>query len=113
MSDTTTTNTSGTCELVLDYVYGELDEARKRTFEEHLPTCARCQQEVASFGRVRAAVKRVMPAVEPSTSLGGGALHAQLMHAAAQRRPRRGVLLAFPRKVMQHPALSAAAMFAI
>ena len=29
----TTTNTTSACELVLDYVYGELDEARKRTFE--------------------------------------------------------------------------------
>ena len=38
----TTTNTSGACELVLDYVYGELDEARKKSFEEHLPTCASC-----------------------------------------------------------------------
>ncbi|HEX8951340.1 MAG TPA: zf-HC2 domain-containing protein, partial [Polyangia bacterium] len=65
-----TTNTSGACELVLDYVYGELDEARKRTFEEHLPACARCQQEVASLGRVRTAVKRVMPAVEPTAPLG-------------------------------------------
>ena len=55
----TTTNTSPSCELVLDYVYGELDEAGKRAFEEHLPNCARCQQEVKSFGRVRAAVKRV------------------------------------------------------
>lgn len=108
----TTTNTSGACELVLDYVYGELDEARKRTFEEHLPTCARCQQEVASFGRVRTAAKRVMPAVEPPASL-GGALHAQLMHAAAQRKPRRGILLAFPRKIVEHPALSAAAMFVL
>lgn len=108
----TETNTSGACELALDYVYGELDEARKRTFEEHLPTCARCQQEVASFGRVRTAVKRVMPAVEPTAPL-GGALHAQLMHAAAQRKPRRGVLLAFPRKMVEHPALSAAAMFVL
>ncbi|HEX9104812.1 MAG TPA: zf-HC2 domain-containing protein, partial [Polyangia bacterium] len=107
-----TTNTSGACELVLDYVYGELDEARKRTFEEHLPACARCQQEVASLGRVRTAVKRVMPAVEPTAPL-GGALHAQLMHAAAQRKPRRGVLLAFPRKIVEHPALSAAAMFVL
>ncbi|HEX6837965.1 MAG TPA: zf-HC2 domain-containing protein [Polyangia bacterium] len=108
----TTTNTSGTCELVLDYVYGELDEARKKSFEEHLPTCASCQREVASFGKVRAAVKRVMPAAEPPASL-GGALHAQLMHAAAQRKPRRGILLAFPRKIMEHPALSAAAMFVL
>jgi hypothetical protein len=108
----TTTNTSGACELVLDYVYGELDEARKRTFEEHLPTCARCQQEVASFGRVRTAAKRVMPAVEPTAPL-AGALHAQLMHAAAQRKPKRGVLLSFPRKIVEHPALSAAAMFVL
>jgi hypothetical protein len=108
----TTTNTNAACELVLDYVYGELDEARKRTFEEHLPTCARCQQEVASFGRVRSAVKRVMPAVEPTAPL-GGALHAQLMHAAAQRKPKRGVLLSFPRKIVEHPALSAAAMFVL
>ena len=108
----TTTNTSGACELVLDYVYGELDEARKRTFEEHLPTCARCQQEVASFGKVRTAVKRVMPAVEPTAQI-AGALHAQLMHAAAQRKPRRGVLLSFPRKIVEHPALSAAAMFVL
>jgi len=108
----TTTNTSGACELVLDYVYGELDEARKRTFEEHLPTCATCQREVASFGKVRTAVKRVMPAVEPTAQI-AGALHAQLMHAAAQRKPRRGVLLSFPRKIVEHPALSAAAMFVL
>src|SRR4029077_11702522 len=81
-----TINASGACELVLDYVYGELDEARKRTFEEHLPTCARCQREVTSFGRVRTAAKRVMPAVEPTAQI-AGALHAQLMHAAAQRKP--------------------------
>jgi putative zinc finger protein len=112
--DETTPHTpqNGTCELLLDYVYGELDEARKRTFEEHLPGCARCQQEAASFGRVRTAVKTVMPAVEPTAPL-AGALHAQLMHAAAQRKPRRGVLLAFPRKIVEHPALSAAAMFVL
>jgi anti-sigma factor RsiW len=108
----TTPHTNDACELLLDYVYGELDEARKRTFEEHLPGCARCQQEVASFGRVRTAAKRMMPAVEPTAPL-AGALHAQLMHAAAQRKPRRGVLLAFPRKIVEHPALSAAAMFVL
>ena len=108
----TTANTNAACELVLDYVYGELDEARKRAFEEHLPGCARCQQEVASFGRVRTAAKRLMPAVEPPAQL-GGALHTQLMHAAAQRKPRRGMLLAFPRKIVEHPALSAAAMFVL
>src|SRR6185312_16988834 len=111
MSDTTT-QPSSECDKLLDYVYGELDEAGKRAFEEHLPACARCQDDVAKLGRVRTAAKRVLPSVEPPASL-GGALHAQLMHAAAQRKPRRGILLAFPRKIMQHPALSAAAMFAI
>lgn len=112
MSETTPNSTNDACEQLLDYVYGELDDARKRAFEEHLAGCARCQTEAASFGRVRAAVKRVMPAVEPSGNV-ACALHAQLMHAAAQRKPRRGVLLAFPRKVMQHPAWAMAAMFTI
>ena len=107
-----TTHTTGTCERALDYVYGELDEAQKRAFEEHLPGCARCQAEVASLGRARTAARRVLPAVEPPAAL-GGALHAQLMHAAAQRKPRRGLLLSFPRKIVEHPALSAAAMFVI
>src|SRR5262249_55107693 len=64
---------------------------------------------VKSFGRVRTAVKRVMPAVEPPAAI-GGALHAQLMHAAAQRKPRRGILFAFPRKIVEHPAMAAAAV---
>lgn len=107
-----TPHTTGPCEQLLDYVYGELDEAGTRAFEEHLAGCARCQAEAKSFGRVRAASKKLMPTVEPSPTL-GGALHAQLMHAAAQRQPRRGVLLAFPRKIVEHPAWAAAAMFAI
>jgi anti-sigma factor RsiW len=100
------------CEQLLDYVYDMLDEAQKRTFEEHLATCPRCQAEAASFGRVRQATARLMPAVEPTAAL-GGALHAQLMHAASQRKASRGKLLSFPRKVMQHPAWAAAAMFVI
>jgi hypothetical protein len=103
---------TGPCEQLLDYVYGELDEAGKRAFEEHLKGCARCQADVASFGKVRTATKRLLPSVEPTGPL-PGALHAQLMHAAAQHKPRRGVLLAFPRKIVQHPAWAAAAMFAI
>jgi anti-sigma factor RsiW len=100
------------CEQLLDYVYDMLDEPQKGAFEEHLATCARCQAEAASFGKVRQATARLMPAVEPPAAL-TGALHAQLMHAAAQRKPARGKLLSFPRRVMQHPAWAAAAMFVI
>ena len=104
MSDTTKP-TNDPCELLLDFVYGELDEARRRAFEEHLPGCARCQQEVASFGRVRTAAKRLLPSVEPTAPL-TGALHTQLMHAAAQRQPRRGVAAGVP---AQDPRASGAA----
>lgn len=100
------------CEQLLDYVYDMLDEAPKRAFEEHLATCPRCQAEAASFGKVRQATARLLPPVEPPAAL-AGALHAQLMHAASQRKPARGKLLSFPRRVMQHPAWAAAAMFVI
>jgi hypothetical protein len=100
------------CEQLLDYIYGELDEAQKQAFEAHLPSCARCQPEVASLGRTRQAAKRLMPAVEPPANL-TGALHAQLMHAASQRRPKRGVVLQLFRRVAQHPQMAAAAMFLV
>jgi hypothetical protein len=100
------------CDQLLDYVYGELDDAQKQAFEAHLPSCARCQPEVVSFGRTRQAAKRLMPAVEPPANL-TGALHAQLMHAASQRRPKRGVVLQLFRRVAQHPQMAAAAMFLV
>src|SRR5258708_34585755 len=100
MSDTTQNSTSDACEQLLDYVYGELDEARKRTFEEHLPGCARCQQEAASFGRVRTAAKRLMPAEGPTGPV-TGAPHAQRMHAAAQPKPTRGVQRDLPGNIMR------------
>jgi hypothetical protein len=105
-------HTSTPCEQLLDYAYGELDEAGRRAFEAHLASCARCAAELKSFGRVRTATERLMPKVEPSEAL-TGALHAQLMHAAAQRKPKRGGILAFPRKLIEHPGWAAAAMFVI
>jgi|GEM_PF-5483454 len=117
----TTTNTQngsaesgGMCEQALDYAYDELTGEAKAAFERHLPTCARCQAEVASFGRVRGAVRAVMPLVEPPpASAQMGSLHAQLMHAAAQRRPA-GKVLSFGgrvKKVVLHPAFAMAASF--
>jgi hypothetical protein len=115
MSDESTHNEAtppAMCDRLLDFVYGELDEAGKREFEAHLATCARCQSEAASFGRSRQAARHVMPSVEPPANL-TGALHAQLMHAASQRRPKRGVVLQLFRRVAQHPQMAAAAMFVI
>lgn len=106
------TSQTAACEQLLDYVYDMLDAPQKAAFEQHLATCARCQAEAASFGKVRQATAKLMPDVEPPPAL-MGALHAQLMHAAAQRKPSRGKLLTFPRRIMQHPAWAAAAMFVI
>jgi hypothetical protein len=111
VSEEATNSAQPTCEQLLDYVYGELGEADKAAFEAHLPTCPRCQAEVTSLGRTRQAARRLMPTVEAPANL-TGPLHAQLMHAASQRRPKRGVVLIF-RRVAQHPQLAAAAMFLV
>jgi hypothetical protein len=108
MSEATTNHSDRTCDALLDYLYGELEGAGRAAFEAHLPGCARCQADVASFGKVRGAVKEVLPAVEPPPST-TGALHAQLMHAAASARPSRGKVLPLIRRVVSHPGYAAAA----
>jgi hypothetical protein len=95
------------CDAALDYLYGLLEGEAKARFETHLATCARCQEELAAFGKVRAIAKAALPPVEPSERL-TGALHAQLLHAAAQRKPK-GKVLPFMRRVFRHPAYAAAA----
>jgi hypothetical protein len=61
------------------------------------------------YQRVRTAVRDALPAVEPP-QVATGALHQQLLHAAAQRRPpQRGKLLTFARRVVAHPGYAAAA----
>ncbi|HZS36748.1 MAG TPA: zf-HC2 domain-containing protein, partial [Polyangia bacterium] len=97
------------CERALDYAYGELDGAQAAEFERHMKDCARCQSELALMKRVRTAVRAVLPSVEPPQAA-TGALHAQLLHAAAQRRPpRTGKVLQFARRVVSHPGYAAAA----
>jgi hypothetical protein len=95
------------CDQALDYLYAMLEGEAKTRFEAHLATCPRCQEELAAFGKVRVAAQSAMPAVEPSERL-AGPLHAQLMHAASQRKPR-GKVLPFLRRVVSHPGYAAAA----
>lgn len=102
------------CERLLEFAYDELEGEAAESFRAHLASCAKCQSELDGIRRVRGAVHAALPAVEPPEA-SSGALHAQLLHAAAQRRPAapRGKLLAFARKVSQHPAYAAAAMFLV
>jgi anti-sigma factor RsiW len=110
-----TENRTGTCEQLLEYAYGELGAEPRRAFEQHLAGCASCQAELASLERVRGAVKASLPLVEPPVNV-TGALHAQLLHAAAQRAGGRGKLRQLRRKLprlLLSPAFLAAAMFVV
>lgn len=97
------------CDQALDYLYSMLEGDDKARFEQHLATCARCQAELASFGSVRKVAQEALATVEPSERL-TGALHQQLLHAAAQRKPR-GRVIPFLRRVVSHPGYAAAAAF--
>jgi hypothetical protein len=108
MSESTENISTSACDRLLDYVYGEMGADDKRAFEEHIAGCARCKAEVAGFERVRGAVREALPQVEPPSER-LSALHAQLLHAAAQRRPSRGKVLQFARKIVMHPGYAAAA----
>jgi hypothetical protein len=111
MSEQTQNTPSAPCDALLDYAYGELEGAAKEAFEQHLAECEKCKRELEAFGKVRGAARAALPLLDPPAAA-TGALHAQLLHAAAQRKPSRattGKLLSFPRRVMQHPGLLAAA----
>ena len=94
-------------ERVLDYAYDMLSDGEKASFEAHLATCSRCRVELAATGHVRQVTRAALPMIEPGARL-TGALHAQLMHEAAQRKPA-GKMLPFMRRVLKHPAYAAAA----
>lgn len=68
-------------ELMMDWLYEELDPARSARVAEHAGGCARCSAELAALRRTREAF-RDMPDLEPPP-----ALSAILLHEAARRAP--------------------------
>ena len=68
-------------ELMMDWLYEELDPARSARVAEHAGGCARCSAELASLRRTREAF-REMPDLDPPP-----ALSAILLHEAARRAP--------------------------
>ncbi len=99
-----------TDELVVEYLYEELDAAKTRAIEAHADGCARCHAELASLKRTRAAFS-ALPAVEPPASVS-----ANLLREAASRAPvadAAGWLERFFRPMAMHPAFSAAAAFVL
>ena len=51
------------------YVDGELDEADKALFHEHLADCAECRPEVAALERLRASIRQQAPAYRAPPAL--------------------------------------------
>ena len=51
-------------ELMVDFLYRELDASRGDAFRTHVATCPRCGAELASLERTRQAM-RALPEAEP------------------------------------------------
>jgi anti-sigma factor RsiW len=100
-------------ELMMDYLYQELDGSQAEAFRSHLVGCNRCNAELEAFQRTRTAM-RELPEAEPSQ-----AVTARLLHEAAKRAPRPaqeeesgGLLSWFAglfRPLVAHPGWAAAA----
>ena len=106
-------------ELMMDWLYQELDDSSSARVAEHVQGCARCSAEASALQRTRAAFRDLSP-VEPPT-----AVSAILLHEAARRAPAVAVAAApraadaeggfwarvrsWFRPIMLHPAAAAVA----
>lgn len=68
-------------ELMMDWLYQELDESSSARVAEHVEGCPRCSAEASALQRTRAAFRDLSPAEPPV------ALSAILLHEAARRAP--------------------------
>ena len=109
-------------EQLLDYVYGELSDAERKIFADHLVTCTTCPAQVQSFGNIRQEFQQ-RPAIEPAgeamqrmTALLMQAAAAEHGKAAATAADGGGKVLAFRarglRRILFHPASSVMAVAA-
>ncbi|MDQ2877055.1 MAG: zf-HC2 domain-containing protein, partial [Actinomycetota bacterium] len=57
-------------ELTAAYVLDALDPQDEASFARHLPDCARCQDAVARFTEITAALAQTAPPAEPDPALG-------------------------------------------
>ncbi len=48
-------------EILVAYLYDDIDPADRAAFDRHLPTCVRCRADLAAFGGVRAQLGRWAP----------------------------------------------------
>lgn len=97
---------TGIHELTAGYALDALDPEDRRTYEAHLPDCARCREELASFWDVAGALAAASSGPAPSPDLRSRIL------AGARAEPQVVVPLEPRRRRVLVPALSAAAAVA-
>ena len=80
------------------YALGALDEADRRAFEAHLPTCPDCAEEVRAFATVASGLALAVPQVDPPVALRDRVLRAAVasdspMEGTESPRSWRGALV--------------------
>jgi len=100
-------------ELLVEYLYQELDPSQVEQFEAHLQSCPRCAGELASYERTRAIVQE-MPEVEPPSRVDERLL-AEASRAVNARPAAEGREPSFWQRISEglrllvmHPAMTAA-----
>lgn len=111
--------------LIVDRLYGELDEAKQTWFDDHVADCGGCHAEWQAFSRTRDVLQQ-MPEAEPPQSISAILLHEAAKRAPAPSKPkavrlsddqkRPGLLdriggWLFP--VLRHPAAAAVAVLVL
>jgi anti-sigma-K factor RskA len=97
---------TGIHELTAGYALDALDQDERRAYEAHLPACATCQQELASFWETSEAL-----AVAASGPAPGAGLRDRIL-ADVRAEPRQNVVPFEPRRRRVVPVLAAVAAVA-
>jgi len=80
-------------ELTAAYALDALDEDERRAFEEHLPGCARCREEVADLSQTAALLAHGAPAAVPPP-----ALRDRILAEARRDGGATATVIPFPRR---------------
>jgi anti-sigma-K factor RskA len=94
-------------ELAAAYAVDALDERERAVFEEHLPGCEPCSEDVRAFQETAAMLAYADEAPEPPP-----ALRARLLEQARADRPAPSVVVLRPQRALRITALAAAAAVA-
>jgi anti-sigma-K factor RskA len=98
----------GIHDLAAAYVLGALDDEERRAFDEHLPACEQCQEEVEALGEVAAALAYAPEGPAPPEALRG-----RIIEAAGAERAKVVPLARYRRRPVFLAAAAAAACLAI